>query len=151
MWHTHVSVLQAVHQQVDELEQLVSRSAAELEQLHNRNQATLQLMDLFGHSSAPQPGAAEGASCHPGEQDTLPEPCLQTDGHRNEQHCQDVAPPPSLGSQHQGSTQQPSPGSEALCVLQEPLAGCDAQGSNEDAAAWSCFAQVRPSLWSPLC
>ena len=151
MLHTHMPVLQAVEQQADELEQLISESAADLGQLHNRKQAILGLMDKFGTSRPPQQGATEGASCHPGEQDTSAEDCLQTDGHRDEQHCQDIAPQPSLGSKHQGSTQQFSPGSEALCDPKEPLAGGDAGGSDEDAAAWSFFAQVRPNQISSLC
>ena len=149
MWYTHVSALQAVEQQADELEQLVSKSGAELEQLHNRNQAILLATELFGHSTGQHTGATEGASCHPGKQDTSAEAHLQTNAHRDEP--QDTAPQPSLGSEHQGSTQQPSPGSEALCVSQEPLAGSDEQSSNESAEAWTCFAQVRPCLLSPLC
>ena len=140
------SVLQAVKQEGDEVEQSISKRAADLEQLQNRNQRTLRLLQRFGHHRGQQPGAPEGASHHPGGQDPSAEPCVLTDAHPTEQHCQDIAPQPSSGSKHQGSTQQPSPASEALFVSEEPLPGCDAQGSNEPSEAWSYFAQVQPSL-----
>lgn len=137
-------VLQAMEQQADELEQLISENAADLEQLHKRNQRMLCLMNRFGHSRDPQSGATEDAMHHRKEQDASAAPCLQTDAHPDEWHCQGNPPQPFLGSKPQGSTHQPSPGSEALCIPQEPLAGCDAQASNEHALAWSFFAQVRP-------